>query len=424
MKDIKRKNLPSYMTDINKIVLADIMFTGDCDSKTRQNERLVKIGRGALSQPIVTGFKVPKGFFDKTIENVSKKLQELDMHAFAKEVGGNTLEDIKSWLRYNLEGTKYLNYFRTFTYGECHVTPSTLNILRTVLRNDNYDANFISNIDKLYTYYRLQEIYNDAQYMQRTTRGNIVKPKISLIHGNQITWGNVKGFTQDGFAYYATQDPTMDYYALSPYLFKEQMLLAVLATFLRTEERNRSDVLLKRTFRGKTYKRLGGDNRQIMENAITYSRQMTHGYLFKDLTREQENDLVQDILSVMPRTCDGEGKEDFVSVVLETSKLRDLSNGVSSAIGTVYSTVYAIYSEAIMGLWVKELMNSITWAKQNVANLNCDVVYANAKTAIIGIDKNVKPSQVLGNNANYIIKLNDVSFDTLISNRIADAYVK
>jgi hypothetical protein len=424
MKEIKRKNLTSYIAEINKIVLADVMFSGDCDNKNRQEEKLVKVGRGSLAQPLIFGFKVPKTLFDTTIKEVQNNLSALDMNSLAKEIGGNTPDDIKDWLRYNLDDTEYAKYLKTFTFGECCVNTSSLNILRAALKTGGADAVFSSQVERLYKYYRLQEIYADTQYLSKVVKGNTVKPRISVINGHYLNWDNVKGYVRDGFAYFATKDQTMNYYVLSPYLFQEQMLLAILATFLRIEKRAKNDVLERRDFTGKTYKILQNQGESgIIQNAITYSRQMNCGYLFKGLTKEQENDLIQDILTLMPRICDGIGKDDYLSTVFRTSNLRNLNNGESTAIGSVYSTVYAIYVEAIMGIWVKELSNSIEWAKQNIANLNCAITYANAKMAIIGVDKNVDVRKIFGTtNASFLRPIKDVTFETMIENNISSAY--
>ena len=198
-------------------------------------------------------------------------------------------------------------------------------------------------------------------------------------------------------------------------------MLAMFAGFLRKDERDRRGKLTSRVFTSDTYKRMGS-SKKLVTSAIELQQKQTVGYLFKELTPEIENKLIPDIFTVMPRTCNGAGGTDYMRTIYQTSELRGLQGGGTDNIGSIFSTVYSVLVEGLMGLWANELNNSIMWAKQRVPTMVCDILLANSKLILIGMEKTVTPHTVFGMNSTMLRKLKPVEFDVLVENDVTKAY--
>lgn len=418
-----RKRLSSYISDANSLVCADIMFTGDTENANRNAERLLRIGRGALVSSQIGGFKFTADDLNNTLKLVKDEFANLHMETVGAVMGQSTPENIRDFINNTVGGTPLRNVFRTTTFGECVVNSYTMNICKEMMKCLNFDPAIREHYEKLYKWYRLQDIYKEVQILgnKPCRKGDRVRLRLTALNGIQLGWEQVPGFVREGFVYYCTRDENLDYYLLCPQMFQEQMMLAVFAGFLRKDERDRRGKLTSRTFVSDTYKRMG-NSKTLVSSAIELQHKQTTGYLFKELTPEVENKLIPDIFTVMPRTCNGLGAKDYMRTIFQTSELRGLQGGGTDNTGSIFSTVYSVLVEGLMGLWANELNNSIMWAKQRVPTLNCSILFANSKLILVGLEKTVTPYTVFGMNSSMLRKLKPVGFDVLVENDVTKAY--
>ena len=418
-----RKRLSAYLSEADTLVCADIMYTGDTENANRTAEKLLRVGRGALVSSQLKGFKFTADDLNNTLNLVKKEFANLHMETVGAVMGKSTPENIRNFINDTIGDTPLRNVFRTVTFGECAVNSHTMNICKEMMKCMNFDPEIREHYEKLYRWYRLQDIYKEVQILGNKPfrKADRVKPRLTVLNGIQLNWEQVPGFVREGFIYYATRDENLDYYLLCPQMFQEQMMLAMFAGFLRKDERDRRGKLTSRAFTSDTYKRMGS-SKKLVTSAIELQQKQTVGYLFKELTPEIENKLIPDIFTVMPRTCNGAGGTDYMRTIYQTSELRGLQGGGTDNIGSIFSTVYSVLVEGLMGLWANELNNSIMWAKQRVPTMVCDILLANSKLILIGMEKTVTPHTVFGMNSTMLRKLKPVEFDVLVENDVTKAY--